>query len=124
MKKFKGLLLAGVALASVAFSAQKAEASNGNIMDGDRMPIVGIWVEVHGGKSGWANFRPTTPGQKYSVAWNYDTQNKPFELHIGVGGTPQKWKYSIHTRVFKRNTYGGQINIIPGTTNLSITGMP
>ena len=98
----------------LVFSGTTAEASSGNIMDTRARPIVGVWVEVQGGRSGWAGFSPSVPGQRYSVSWNYDTQGKPFSLHIGVGGTPQRWQYNIKTRVFPRNTYGGQINITPG----------
>lgn len=93
-------------------------------MDGQKRPIVGIWVEVQGGRSGWASFNPTISGQRYSVSWRYGTQNKPFSLHIGVDGTPRNWKYSLRTRVFKRNTNGGQINVTPGSNKLFITGMP
>lgn len=103
--------VAGVAL---VFPSVTSEASSGNIMDSWHRPIVGILVKVQGGRSGWAGFSPSVPGQRYSVSWNYDTQGKPFSLHIGVGGTPQNWQNNVKTRVFPRNTYGGQINIAPG----------
>lgn len=74
-----------------------AEASGGTILDGYQRDIVGVWVEVQDGQSGWAQFRPTISGQNYSVWWRYNTQNKNFRLHIGVGGTPQNWQYNVKT---------------------------
>lgn len=122
-KVIVGSALALGLLGGAIATGQTAEASQGYIMEAGRKNIVGVWVEVKGGTSGWAKFSPTISGQKYSVSWSYNTQNKPFSLHIGVGGTPQDWEYNIKTRFFQRDTYGGQINLLaPGIT--SITGMP
>lgn len=122
-KVIVGSALALGLLGGMMATSQTAEASQGYIMEGTQKPIVGVWVEVKGGTSGWARFSPTIRGQKYSVSWNYNAQNKPFSLHIGVGGTPQNWKYNIKTRFFQQDTYGGQINLLaPDIT--SITGMP
>lgn len=94
MKKFKGLLLAGAAIATVAFSAEKAEAASGQVMDSHR-PIVGVWVEVKGGGSGWAKL--TRTADQNVVSWSYNTRGRDYQLHVGVDGNPQKWKHNIKT---------------------------
>lgn len=51
-------------------------------------PIVGLWIEVEGGGSGWAHLN-NRGLQK--TGWSYNTHGRRFKAHIGVGGTPQKW---------------------------------
>ena len=93
------MFVAAIAISgTIAFAKPPiAEASGGTILDSYQRDIVGVWVEVQGGQSGWAQFRPTIKGQKYSVWWRYDTQGKNFKLHIGVGGTPKEWQYNVKT---------------------------
>lgn len=90
-KKIKGLLFAGAALASFAFSSQTAQAAGGNVMDGNQRNIVGMWVEVDGGGSGWAKLT----GSGYSRGWEFNTKGRRYRLHVGVGGTPQRWEKNI-----------------------------
>lgn len=93
MKKFKGLLFAGITVASLAFSAQKAEASSGQIVDGNGRPVVGVWVEVKGGGSSWAHLNRTR--EPHIAGWRYDTKGRDYRLHVGVGGTSQNWGNNI-----------------------------
>ena len=61
------------------------------MFDGNGRPIVGMWVEVQGGRSGWAELH----GSGSNRTWYYDTQGKPYQVHVGVGGTPQRWDSNI-----------------------------
>lgn len=98
-KKFKGLLFAGAAVTALAFSAQKAEASSGQIVDGSGRPVVGVQVEVKGGGSGWVHLDKTA--ESHIAGWKYDTKGRDYRLHVGVGGTSQNWGNNIKS---------GQIN--------------
>lgn len=93
--KFKKILLAGVAalsLTSASLATPKvAHAAGGNVFDGDQRTIVGMWVEVQGGRSGWAKLG----GSGYNRTWYYDTQGKPYQVHVGVDGTPLRWGANI-----------------------------
>lgn len=55
--------------------------------------IVGIWIEVDGGRSGWAN-RKLTNNPRINQ-WSYDTQGKRWSANVGCGGTPQNWRWTI-----------------------------
>ena len=96
LMKINKFLISGVLLGTLLFSglvSSDVYAAGGNVMDGNQREIVGMWVEVQGGKSGWATLR----GQGYSKTWSYDTQGKPYQLHVGVGGSPEHWAHSIHS---------------------------
>lgn len=93
MKKFKGLLFAGLAVTALAFSAQKVEASSGQIVDGNGRPVVGVWVEVKGGGSGQAHLNKTR--EPHVAGWRYDTKGRDYRLHVGFGGTSQNWRNNI-----------------------------
>ena len=102
-------------------TAQPAYAAGGNVFDENGRPIVGMWVEVQGGRSGWAELR----GSGSNRTWYYDTQGKPYQVHVGVGGTPQRWDSNIKSgwnynqgRSVQVNTiyhyrFGNQINVSP-----------
>lgn len=109
-KKIKGLLFAGAALAAFAFSSQTAEAASGQIVDGNSRPIVGVWVEVKGGGSGWAKLTKTSQG--HVAYWSYDTKGRDYKLHVGVDGTPQDWKNNI-----KSNWISGGRQVANVSTN-------
>lgn len=80
--------------ASVATGVGTAAAANGGtVMCVNQANVVGVWVEVSGGTSGWA----TRSGSGYYQRWSYNTQNKPYTLTVGCGGTPQKWASSSRT---------------------------
>ena len=55
--------------------------------------IVGMWVEVSGGTSGWAT-RTATSDHRINF-WSYNTQGKAWKTNVGCGGTPQNWGQSI-----------------------------
>jgi hypothetical protein len=90
----------GTACLVVLSPAQFAHAANsGQVMCMNREEVVGVWVEVQGGKSGWAS----RTGQGYAQNWHYDTQGKPYELHVGCGGSPASWRTSNSTFGFQRD---------------------
>ena len=94
--KIKKILVSGAILGTLLFSGLASShvyAAGGNVMDESQREIVGMWVEVQGGRSGWATLR----GQGYSKTWYYNTQGKPYQVHVGVGGSPQHWENSIHS---------------------------
>lgn len=95
VKRGLALVWAGLlAAASLMGTPSPAMAANsGTVMCADQSTVVGVWVEVSGGRSGWA----TRSGSGYSQRWSYNTQAKSYSLHVGCGGTPQKWAYSTKT---------------------------
>lgn len=89
-------LLAAVALivGGLTFGAGAASAANGGYaMCADQSPVVGVWVNVAGGTSGWA----TRYGSGYQQRWAYNTQGRSYSLTVGCGGTPQRWAASTST---------------------------
>lgn len=97
MIKSKKILSVMLLSASVLMPI-KAYAAHGRIIDNtENHYIAGVWVEVYGGKSGWARLeRYPEPVQ---VDWSYNTHGKPYSLHIGVGGSPEHWAHNLHTQV-------------------------
>ena len=90
-----------------------AYADYGVITNPYKEPIVGVWIEVQGGKSGWASWRPMSPSERDVVRWSYDTQDKNWEARVGRGGTPDNWGIvhnsgftSLHGRVNMTLTEG------------------
>jgi hypothetical protein len=64
----------------------------------DAKSVVGVWVEVAGGGSGWA----VTPGLPTAagapVNWSFNVPvGRSYTLTVGCGGTLQAWKYSTVT---------------------------
>lgn len=99
--RLKKILISMVAVIGLAglfgFTGSKAEAASGYVMDGNQRPIVGMWVEVENGTSGWAAIRNGNPNQPYNKVWSYNTQGKRWKVSVGVGGTPQQWQDSINS---------------------------
>ena len=57
-----------------------------------RRNVVGVWVTVNGGKSGWASWHPVGDGSYPAQAtWSYNTQGKFYRLTVGCGGKPSDW---------------------------------
>lgn len=57
--------------------------------------VVGVWMEVSGGGSGWARLTNTSGG--LAKRWSYDTKGRSWRAHVGCGGTPQKWKRKYYS---------------------------
>lgn len=105
-----GIACATVALALTTFGlgASTAGAANaGTVMCVNGAKVVGVWVQVNGGRSGWA----TRSGAGYSQRWSYNTQGKSYRLDVGCGGTPSKWQYRTTTGSFKKWT---NVTCFPG----------
>lgn len=58
--------------------------------------VVGIWVDVDGGRDGWAS-RTNVNNNANTANWSYDTQGKRYRLFVGCGGTPWSWDTSTST---------------------------
>lgn len=61
--------------------------------------VVGVWVEVYGGESGWARIERT--GDSQIANWRYETYGRPYSLHIGIGGTEENWAQNVHTGIIE-----------------------
>ena len=93
----KTLIVLATSLALATISAIPVFAKSGKVKETTGHGIVGMWVEVEGGRSGWAKLTGDEAGTSYEKTWTYDTQGKPFKVAIGYGGTPQEWEKSIHS---------------------------
>ena len=71
-----------------------AYAESGMLYNNTPLKLVGVWIEVDRGTSGWATLEKTSLD---SYSWSYDAQGKLWRPHIGIGGTPQKWRYDFTT---------------------------
>ncbi|HNE74864.1 MAG TPA: hypothetical protein PK623_08080, partial [Microthrixaceae bacterium] len=77
------LLTAGTLLVTTG----TAGASNGgSVMCVNQAPVVGVWVNVQGGRSGWAG----RSGSGFQQGWSYNTQGRPYSLTVGCGGGPAR----------------------------------
>lgn len=83
-------------------------ANSGTAMCANQDDVVGVWVNVSGGTSGWAVRR----GSGYSQSWSYNTQGKKYSLTVGCGGTPQAWKTSTSTPSY--STSWSNVTCFPG----------
>ena len=94
LKRFLPVVL----LSMVVLIPSKAYAAHGRIIDNtENRYISGVWVEVYGGRSGWARLQRFA--EPIQVDWSYNTHGKPYSLHIGVGGTEEDWAHNLHTEV-------------------------
>lgn len=101
LRRWTTMLVAAVALCTgVAISGSDvaSAANSGSAMCVNQAPVVGVWVTVSGGTSGWA----TRSGSGYSQRWSYNTQGKAYKLTVGCGGTPAKWKTSTSTPTYSK----------------------
>lgn len=94
-KRLLGLIAAlGMVLATFVAtpSASAATAVSGTVMCVSQASVVGVWIQAENGGSGWAtlsgsaNFKKT---YKYTLP-----KNGRYQVHVGCGGTPTKWKTS------------------------------
>jgi hypothetical protein len=83
----KGLLATSI-LGVAATLSNTAYTASGNVFDGNEREIVGMWVEVKGGTSGWASLTSIN-GAKHNKRWAYNTQGKSYQVHVGIEGTPK-----------------------------------
>ena len=91
-----GLITAAALIAAVAVPTEAAARSKRGevVCAGGESPVVGVWVKVRGGTSGWATL---SNKRGHKANWSYDTQGKKYQLHIGCGGTPQRWETNTRT---------------------------
>lgn len=106
---------AALAMSGFLLNAPAAHAANsGYVMCADQSAIVGIWVDVKGGRSGWA----ARGGSGHSQTWSYNTQGREYALHVGCGGTPMNWRTNVRSGYTKT---GYNLNCFPGTIYGSAT---
>ncbi|MEV0129357.1 hypothetical protein AB0H83_12975 [Dactylosporangium sp. NPDC050688] len=101
------MLAAGVAIVGLG-AAPASAANSGSAMCANQDPVVGVWVNVSGGTSGWAS----RSGSGYSQNWSYNTQGKSYSLTVGCGGTPQQWAASTSTPYY--STSWAHVICFPG----------
>jgi len=83
--------LAASALTVMATPAAATVRSGNVYCWADYQNVVGIWVEVSGGGSGWAQWSGNTSSS--STWWRYDVPSgRSYRLHVGCGGTKQNWR--------------------------------
>jgi hypothetical protein len=99
MKRGLSALLVTVGLAGLGPIGVADAANDGQVICMNSAEVVGVWVAVQDGASGWAR----RTGQGNAQNWHYDTQGKPYELHVGCGGSPAEWRTSNSTFGFQRN---------------------
>jgi hypothetical protein len=103
------LLTAAIAAGGLMGMHGSALAANGgNAMCMNQWPVVGVWVNVSGGTSGWAG----RSGSGYSQHWSYNTQGRPYSLTVGCGGSPQVWASSTSTPYY--STGWSNVDCFPG----------
>jgi len=105
LRRWIRMLTAGCALSFVAIAgglsaANVASAANsGSVMCANQSTVVGVWVQVSGGTSGWAS----RSGSGYYNFWSYNTQGRPYILTVGCGGSPARWGSSSSTPFYSTN---------------------
>lgn len=104
-------LMATTLSAGITVGTQGAAyaANGGSATCIDQSRVVGVWVNVSGGRSGWASH--SGPGY-YSQSWSYNTQGRPYSLTVGCGGTAKNWASSSSTPNYSRNW--AHVNCYPG----------
>lgn len=114
--KMKAAVIAFAMMFLVAFGSTSfayASTSGGRILDTRNNRIVGVWVETRGGKDGWATYKQIGSSANY-VQWSYDTQNRDYRLHIGVGGESWNWGQSVDTGWIPASKQNPYITIVYG----------
>lgn len=92
-RAFGAVLVVLMLTGASSIAAAPAYAASGKVTC-STSAVVGMWVNVSGGTSGWATLTSTSyPNVKY---WSYDTQGKTWNANIGCGGTPSNWGQSLH----------------------------
>ncbi len=111
--------MAGLALVSPLGLTGQANADAAYTVSGKINCInsadpVGVWVEAPNGGSGWAK-----RWLDVSDGWGYGHYSKalpnggPFRLHVGCGGTPQKWGMTAYSDFHT----GGQFSVVCNDLN-------
>jgi hypothetical protein len=95
-----GLMTAGAGAANAANSGYATCMNQAN--------VVGVWVNVSGGRSGWAS----RSGYGYQQRWSYDTQGRSYSLTVGCGGSPSNWAASTSTPYY--NSTWSSVSCFPG----------
>lgn len=79
---------------SLPISAVSAYAEGGTIYDfTTASAVMGVWIEVKDGDSGWANFSQSSTGVYY---WDYNAKGKEWRAHIGLGHN-KKWLKTVYS---------------------------
>lgn len=103
------MALATVSTGILAIDARPASAANGGrVMCANQAAVVGVWVQVSGGVSGWAG----RSGSGYEQGWSYNTQGRSYKLTVGCGGTPARWASSSSTPSY--STTWSNVTCYPG----------
>lgn len=92
----KGLI---ISLGSVIVMTAPVFASvSGNVycFVGNPLDVMGIWVEVPSGTSGWAARGDNGNGGDW-YSYGAVSAGTTYKLHVGCGGTPSNWQYNIKT---------------------------
>lgn len=98
------------ALLTLSVPANAADSGRVYCVNGEA--VVGVWVTVQNGTSGWAR----RGGQGSSQTWSYGTQGKPYKLTVGCGGSPAKWRASTSTPSFQK--WWQVVNCWPGPRDM------
>lgn len=78
-----------------------AYAASGKVTCGTK-PVVGMWINVKDGNSGWASLTSTSDYR--TKKWSYDTQGKSWQAHVGCGGSANNWENNIHSGFTNRSS--------------------
>jgi hypothetical protein len=87
-----------LALAAGALTAPHASAAGSGDVQcvyGNNQ-VVGVWVEVSGGTSGWATRWSDGYGGNF-YSYSAIGAGKWHRLHVGCSGTPQNWGITFYT---------------------------
>lgn len=94
---FSLCLLTGITLSPLPASAASQSGTVRCFLDTSNSLVVGVWVELEGGGSGWAN-RWELADDPQGNNWSFDIPDgRRYKLHIGCGGTPARWNTSTKT---------------------------
>ena len=103
------VLVGLVTTATLAFGQGSASAANGGYVDCmNQAAVVGVWVNVSGGSSGWASRR----GSGFEQFWSYNTQGRAYSLTVGCGGSPSNWAGQASTPYY--STGWANLQCYPG----------
>lgn len=109
--RWAGMLAIGAVMSGVMVlggTGVASAANSGTATCADQSTVVGVWVTVSGGTSGWA----TRSGSGFEQSWRYNTQGKSYKLTVGCGGTPARWASSTSTPTF--STTWSNVMCFPG----------
>ncbi|MFE6946661.1 chitinase [Streptomyces chartreusis] len=74
--------------------------TTGQVLCESGRPVVGVWVQTaHSSDSRFAAWKPVGNGSTADW-WTYLPRNEPYSLHVGCGGTPDRWGTENWTGIF------------------------